>query len=226
MAIALENAQLALQRSQDALENYTITAPISGTVIEKNVKAGDNVNNIESGALAVIYDLSYLKLEMNISELDLSKVAADQRVDITADAIPGEVFEGRVDRVSINGTTTNGFTTYPVTILLEEYGGLNPGMNVSADIIVERTENVLSIPASAVQRGDTVLVPLEGCLAEDGVTVVDPTKVEERAVTLGGGDGDSVEIVSGLSEGETVLVPLQAQDGAAGGMSGMAVAVS
>ena len=99
-------------------------------------------------------------------------------------------------------------------------------MNVSADIIVERTENVLSIPASAVQRGDTVLVPLEGCLAEDGVTVVDPTKVEERAVTLGGGDGDSVEIVSGLSEGETVLVPLQAQDGAAGGMSGMTVAVS
>ena len=226
LSIAVENARLALQRAQDMLENYTITAPISGTVIEKNVKAGDNVNNIEAGSLAVIYDLSYLKLEMNISELDLSILQKGQTVEITADAIPGEVFEGRVDRVSINGTTTNGFTTYPATILLEEYGGLNPGMNVSADIIVERTENVLSIPASAVQRGDTVLVPLEGCLAEDGVTVVDPTKVEERAVTLGGGDGDSVEIVSGLSEGETVLVPLQAQDGAAGGMSGMAVAVS
>ena len=211
MAIALENAQLALQRSQDALENYTITAPISGTVIEKNVKAGDNVNNIESGALAVIYDLSYLKLEMNISELDLSKVAADQPVDITADAIPGEVFEGRVDRVSINGTTTNGFTTYPATILLEDYGGLNPGMNVSADIIVERTENALSIPAAAVQRGDTVLVPQAGALSEDGSTVVDPTKAEERAVTLGGGDGEYVEITSGLNEGDAVLVPLQVQ---------------
>lgn len=209
LAIALENAQLSLQRAQDALENYTITAPISGTVIEKNVKAGDNVNSIESGSLAVIYDLSYLKLEMNISELDLSKIAEGQTVDITADAIPGEVFQGKVDRVSINGTTTNGFTTYPATILLEDYGGLNPGMNVSADIIVERVENALSIPAAAVQRGDTVLVPLEGCLSPDGAAVVDPTKSEERTVTLGGGDGDYVEITSGLSEGETVLVPAQ-----------------
>ena len=221
MAIALENAQLALQRSQDALENYTITAPISGTVIEKNVKAGDNVNNIESGSLAVIYDLSYLKLEMNISELDLSKIQEGQTVDITADAIPGQVFQGKVDRVSINGTTTNGFTTYPATILLEDYGGLNPGMNVSADIVVERKEQALTIPASAVQRGDTVLVPLEGCLSEDGAAVADPSKVEERTVTLGGGDGEFVEITSGLSEGETVLVPLQAQGGMNGGGAAM-----
>ncbi|WP_251317515.1 efflux RND transporter periplasmic adaptor subunit [Flintibacter muris] len=226
LSINLENARLSLQRAQDTLENYTITAPISGTVIEKNVKAGDNVNNIESGSLAVIYDLSYLKLEMNISELDLSKVQAGQTVEITADAIPGEVFLGEVDRVSINGTTTNGFTTYPATILLKEYGGLNPGMNVSADIVVERAENVLSIPASAVQRGDTVLVPLEGCLAEDGVTIVDPAQVEEQSVTLGGGDGDYVEITSGLSEGDTVLVPAQAQDGMSGGAGGGSVVVS
>lgn len=224
LAIALENAQLSLQRAQDALENYTITAPISGTVIEKNIKAGDNVNNIESGSLAVIYDLSYLKLEMNISELDLSKITEGQKVDITADAIPGEVFQGVVDRVSINGTTTNGFTTYPATILLEDYGGLNPGMNVSADIIVDQVKNALSIPAAAVQRGDTVLVPLEGCLSPDGTTVVDPTKTEERAVTLGGGDGTYVEITSGLDEGETVLVP--AQNGMdAGTMGGGSVAV-
>ena len=188
---------------------------------EKNVKAGDNVNNIESGSLAVIYDLSYLKLEMNISELDLSKIQEGQTVDITADAIPGQVFQGKVDRVSINGTTTNGFTTYPATILLEDYGGLNPGMNVSADIVVERKEQALTIPASAVQRGDTVLVPLEGCLSEDGAAVADPSKVEERTVTLGGGDGEFVEITSGLSEGETVLVPLQAQGGMNGGGAAM-----
>ena len=214
-AISLENARLTLQQAQDVLENYTITAPIDGTVIEKNVKAGDKVDGIDSGALAVIYDLSYLKLEMNISELDLSKLQEGQEVDITADAIPGEVFTGTVDRISINGTTTNGFTTYPATILLEEYGGLNPGMNVSADIIVERTEGALSVPAAAVQRGDTVLVPLEGCLSPDG-TVADPTKSEERAVTLGGSDGTYVEITSGLEEGETVLVPALA-DAAMGG---------
>ncbi len=224
MSIAVENARLSLQRAQDALENYTITAPISGTVIEKNIKAGDNVNNIESGALAVIYDLSYLKLEMNISELDLSKIQEGQLVDITADAIPGEVFTGVVDRVSINGTTTNGFTTYPATILLEDYGGLNPGMNVSADIVVEEMEHVLSVPAAAVQRGSTVLVPLEGCLSPDGSSVVDPTKTEERTVTLGGGDGEYVEITSGLNEGDTVLVPLQVQGGMGGGVMAAAPA--
>ena len=224
LSIALENAKLSLQRAQDALDNYTITAPISGTVIEKNVKAGDNVNNIESGSLAVIYDLSYLKLEMNISELDLSKIQEGQPVDITADAIPGEVFQGRVDRLSINGTTTNGFTTYPATILLEDYGGLNPGMNVSADIVVEQVKNALSIPAAAVQRGDTVLVPLEGCLSPDGATVLDPTKTEERTVTLGGGDGEYVEITSGLNEGDTVLVPAQAQGGMGGGVMAAAPA--
>ena len=211
LSIAMENARLSLLRSQDALDNYTITSPIAGTVIEKNIKAGDNVNNIESGSLAVIYDLSFLKLEMNISELDLSKILTGQPVDITADALPGQTFRGLLDRVSINGTTTNGFTTYPATILLEDYGDLNPGMNVSADIIVDRASNALTVPAAAVQRGDTVLVPLEGALSEDGSTLIDPAKVEQRTVTLGRGDGEYIEITSGLSEGDTVLVPVQGQ---------------
>ena len=97
-------------------------------------------------------------------------------------------------------------------------------MNVSADIVVERSTGVLSIPAEAVQRGDTVLVPLEGCLAEDGVTIADPSKAEERAVTLGGGDGTYVEITSGLNEGDMVLVPAQAQDGMGGGVMAAAPA--
>ena len=145
-------------------------------------------------------------------------------MEITADAVPGQVFEGTVDRVSINGTTTNGFTTYPATILLSEYGGLNPGMNVSADIVVSRTADALSVPAQAVQRGDTVLVPLEGALAADG-SVADPAKSEERSVTLGGSDGTYVEITSGLSEGETILVPAQAGGDIMGGAGGGSEAV-
>ena len=212
LSIAVENARLALQRAEDALENYTITAPISGTVIEKNVKAGDNVNNIESGALAVIYDMSCLKLEMNISELDLNQIQPGQEVEITADALSGQIFLGTVDRVSINGTTNNGFTTYPATILLKDYGGLNPGMNVSADIVVQRTENALSVPAAAVARGDTVLVPQAGALTPEGA-VADASKAEERPVNLGSSDGEYVEVTSGLEEGEQILVPLQNGNG-------------
>ena len=221
-AISLENAQLSLQRAQEALDNYTITAPISGTVIEKNYKAGDKLDGNDTGALAVLFDLSQLKLEMDVSELNIGQVQEGQEVEITAEALPGQTFVGSVDQVSINGTTTGGFTTYPVTILLEEYGDLNPGMNVSTSIIVERTEGALTVPVSAVNSDGTVLVPGEGAMSPDGTAVVDPSRLERRAVTLGRGDQDYVEITSGLEEGDTVLVPIQS----VGSMGGMTAAAS
>ena len=209
-AISVENAQLALQRAQDALESYTITAPISGTIIEKNYKVGDKVDGMDAGSLAILYDMSSLKLTMNISELDLNQVQEGQEVDITAEALPGQVFQGVVDRVSINGTTTNGFTTYPVTILLREFGDLNPGMNVSADIVVERTTGVLCVPVSAVNSDGTVLVAGPGTLSEDGLTIADLSKAERRPVELGRSNEEYIEITSGLSQDEVVLVPDQA----------------
>ena len=214
-ALAVQNAQLSLQSAQEALDSYTITSPISGTVIEKNLKAGDQLNGGDSGAMAVIYDLSQLELQMDVSELDIGQIQPGQTVEITAEALPGQTFTGVVEKVSVNGTTTDGFTTYPVTILLSEYGDLNPGMNVSAHIIVERAENALCVPAEAVNSDGTVLVAGEGAFAEDGVTIADPSKIESRPVTLGRGSQDFVEITSGLEEGETVLLPIQSQGGMA-----------
>lgn len=212
-ALAVQNAQLSLQSAQQALDSYTITSPISGTVIEKNLKAGDQLNGGDSGAMAVIYDLSQLELQMDVSELDIGQIQPGQTVEITAEALPGQTFTGVVEKVSVNGTTTDGFTTYPVTILLSEYGDLNPGMNVSAHIIVERSENALCVPAEAVNSDGTVLVAGEGAFAEDGVTIADPSKIESRPVTLGRGSQDFVEITSGLEEGETVLLPIQSTGG-------------
>ena len=157
----------------------------------------------------------------DVSELNIGQVQEGQEVEITAEALPGQTFIGRVDQVSINGTTTNGFTTYPVTILLEEYGDLNPGMNVSTSIIVERAEGALTVPVSAVNSDGTVLVPGEGAMSPDGATVADPSRLERRQVTLGRSDQDYVEITSGLEEGDTVLVPLQSP-GAMGGMTAVA----
>lgn len=212
-ALAVQNAQLSLQSAQEALDSYTITSPISGTVIEKNLKAGDQLNGGDSGAMAVIYDLSQLELQMDVSELDIGQIQPGQTVEITAEALPGQTFTGVVEKVSVNGTTTDGFTTYPVTILLSEYGDLNPGMNVSAHIIVERAENAMCVPAEAVNSDGTVLVAGEGAFAEDGVTIADPSKIESRPVTLGRGNQDYVEITSGLEEGETVLLPIQSTGG-------------
>lgn len=163
--------------------------------------------------MAVIYDLSQLELQMDVSELDIGQIQPGQTVEITAEALPGQTFTGVVEKVSVNGTTTDGFTTYPVTILLSEYGDLNPGMNVSAHIIVERSENALCVPAEAVNSDGTVLVAGEGAFAEDGVTIADPSEIESRPVTLGRGNQDYVEITSGLEEGETVLLPIQSTGG-------------
>ena len=202
--LSLESARLSASTASGNLEDYNITSPISGTVIEKNFKAGDKVDGVSSGTLAVIYDLSCLKMEMDVSELDIGKVQVGQRVEITANALPGEVFTGTVEKVSINGTTTNGFTNYPVTISVTDYGELKPGMNVSATILCDSAENALCVPVDAVARGNTVLVPAAGALSEDGTSVADPSKLEERQVVLGRSNAEYIEITSGLEEGETV----------------------
>ena len=201
--LTLESANLSASSASGSLDDYKITSPISGTVIEKNFKAGDKVDGSASGTLAVIYDLSCLKMQMNVNELDIGKVKAGQTVDITAAALPGEAYTGTVERVSVNGTTKDGFTTYPVTIAIPEFGGLMPGMNVSASIRCDTAEDVLTVPVAAVDRGGTVLVVPAEALGEDG-SLADPSRLEERAVILGRSDDAYIEITSGLTEGDRV----------------------
>ena len=201
----IKNASMAA----DSLDDYNITSQITGTVIEKNFKAGDKVEGMNSGSLAVIYDMSYLKLEMAVDELDIGKVAVGQTVEITADALEGQTFSGVVDNVSINGTTAGGATSYPVTILIKDYGDLKPGMNVSATIEGDRVPNALCIPVDAVNRGNTVTVPGPGAMNADNTAVADVSKLETREVTLGKSDGNFIEVTGGLEEGDTVLIPNQ-----------------
>ena len=204
--LSVDSADLSAGSAADNLDDYRIESPISGTVIEKKFKAGDKVDGAASGTLAIIYDMSYLKVEMAVGELDIGKVRAGQAVEITAAALAGQTFQGTVERVSVNGTTTGGFTTYPVTIVIRDYGDLKPGMNVSATILGETVEDALCVPVGAVNRGGTVLVPGEGAMTEDGTAVADAAKLEERPVTLGASDDAYIQVTSGLEEGETVLV--------------------
>lgn len=205
----LQNAELAASMAADSLDDYNITSQITGRVIEKNFKAGDKVEGMNSGSLAVIYDMSYLKLELAVDELDIGKVAVGQSVSITADALEGQTFTGVVDKVSINGTTSGGATSYPVTIVIENYGELKPGMNVSATIEGDRVPNALCIPVDAVNRGNTVTVPGPGAMNADNTAVADVSKLETREVTLGKSDGDFIEVTGGLEEGDTVLIANQ-----------------
>ena len=156
----LENAENKLSNTQDSVDDYTITAPITGTVITKNVKVGDKISKSSSGTttMAVIYDLSTMTLEMSVDELDVANVKVGQSVEVTADAVEGETFTGTVTNVSLQSSYSNGVTNYPVTVTLDDTGNLLPGMNVDAKIILDSSENALVIPASALMRGNRVYV--------------------------------------------------------------------
>lgn len=148
----LKNAQLSMQETKDGLEDYSIKAPISGTVITKNSKAGDTIDRTNSSqTLMVIADISKLKFSMDIDELDVSMVHEGQKVDITCDALPDEEFEGVIESISVEGTATNGVTSYAAEVVIDNPGNLRPSMNVDASVIVESAENVLIVPTADIK---------------------------------------------------------------------------
>lgn len=216
---SLESSQSKLTSTMDSYENYTITAPISGTVITKNTKTGDKISagGNSTAALAVIYDLSQLTFEMSVDELDVSSVAVGQSVEVTADAFEGRTFSGKVTNISLAGSYSNGVTNYPVTVTLDETGGLLPGMNVDGNIILDQAEDVLVIPVDSLMRGNRVYVKDDSVTEADGAV---PAGFRAVEVETGLMNDDYVEIVSGLSEGDQVYVSQSSQTGGFGMMPG------
>lgn len=202
----LRSAQMSMEDTENQLNNYTITSPISGTVISKEVKAGDTVSNTAgSTSLCTIYDLSYLQMTVNVDELEILSIKEGQSVTITADAISDRTFTGVVTSVSKAGTTAGGTTTYPVTIRINDTGDLLPGMNATAEITTASTENALSIPNAAVVRGNYVLVTKDSPSAANAdPSMTAPEGYVYVKVTTGTSDDDYIAVTSGLQEGDTV----------------------
>ena len=202
--ISVSNAATSLENAQENLEDYSVTAPISGTVVTKTAKAGDNIEGGSDSTLCVIYDLSYLEMTMSIDELDISSVEVGQEVQITADAVEGQTYTGVVTEVSVAGTTSGGITTYPVTVRIDETDGLLPGMNVDAEIVISSADDVLAIPSAAVNRGDTVLITADSPSAANALDQEAPEGYVYVSVETGVSDDSYIEITSGLQEGDTV----------------------
>ena len=214
-ADSLLNAQLSMNDTEKQMENYTITSPISGTVIQKNVKAGDTVgtDTNSSETLCTIYDLSYLEMTLNVYELEILSIKEGQNVTITADAISDRTFTGVVTSVSAAGTTTGGTTTYPVTIRIDDTGDLLPGMNATAEIEVSSAENALTIPNGAVVRGNYVLVTKDSPSAVNAVQdMTAPDGYVYVKITTGTSDNDSIEVTGGLQEGDTIAYDADAAE--------------
>ena len=214
-ADSLLNAQLSMSDTQKQMENYTIPSPISGTVIQKNVKAGDTVgtDTTASETLCTIYDLSYLEMTLNVDELEILSIKEGQTVTITADAISDRTFTGVVTSVSAAGTTTGGTTTYPVTIRIDDTGDLLPGMNATAEIEVSSASNALAVPNGSVVRGNYVLVTKDSPSAANAVQdMTAPDGYVYVKITTGTSDDDYIEVASGLQEGDTIAYDADAAE--------------
>ncbi|MBP3486421.1 MAG: hypothetical protein J6J81_06225, partial [Oscillospiraceae bacterium] len=105
---------------------------------------------------------------------------------------------------------------------VEDYGDMRPGMNVSAKIIGDGVRDALCVPSDAVRRGDTVLIPGPDTPAarENGIITAPEASLAEQTVTLGAADVEYVQILSGLAEGDTVLLPVSPETEQTGGESG------
>ena len=199
----LRGAELSMQNMQDTMDNYTITSPISGTIIEKNAKVGDALST--GSDLCTIYDLSYLEMTIKVDELQVSSLKVGQSVQVTADAVKDKTYEGLVTRVSMKGDTSGGTTTYPVTVRIDETDGLRPGMNANAEIVVAQAKNALTVPNAAIVRGGYVLVRQDSPSAVNAdASMSAPEGYVYVQVKTGVSDDNYTQVTSGLSESDTI----------------------
>ena len=240
---SLRNAELSLENQYDQLDNYTITAPISGTVVDKYYIAGESAE--ANTVLCTIYDLSYLTMTLSVDEMDIANIEVGQTVTLVADAVEDQTYEGVVTKVSVAGTSNNGVTTYPVTIRIDETEGLLPGMSADATIALDSAENVLAIPSAALQRGNQVMITKDSPSAKNAQSSSEAAKGTEETqtdegeneaaggsadqaasdyvtveVTIGVSDDNYTEILSGLQEGD-VVVYIETASSENSGMMGM-----
>ena len=203
----LRSAELRMSSAERNISHYTIDAPISGTIVDKKVKAGDKLsaNDTAMQNLCTIYDMSYLEMKLNVDELKIRSLEVGQEVEITADAVPGETYKGVISSVLVAGTTANGSTSYPVTVRIDDMGELLPGMNATAKITTASVKNVLALPNAALVRGSYVLVTKDSPSAANAETsMTAPDGYVYVKVATGISDDDYIEVKSGLQEGDTI----------------------
>lgn len=220
---AYDDAVISKEKLEKQLEDYNITAPISGTVVTKNMKQGDKIgsgssssslaaaagsgsgtgtaaaSSSSSSALAVIYDMSRLKCTLNVDELDVKKISLGQKVTITADVSDKE-YIGTVENIGVEGTVgSNGVTTYPIKIDIIDFDdALLPGMNIDAKIVVSSVHNALAVPISSVNRGNTVYV--KGDKTDDNDKAPDGYRTVQ--VVTGISDGSFIEVSGDIKDGD------------------------
>jgi HlyD family secretion protein len=211
----LEAARQAVAQAQKQLDEATITSPFDGLVAGISVKEGDIIPSPTMAPKIAVYliDPSRMELSAQVDEMDVVGVKLGQKAAISVDALPDKQLEGVVTLVSSVPIIEAGLVQYKVKIGFDVPPDLDLkiGMSATADIIIHQRENVLLVPERAIER-DSQGKPMVWVKLND--------RTEPRSVTIGVSDGFQTEIVSGLSEGEIVVVKKQAKSQTSGFLFG------
>lgn len=203
-----KNQQEVIKQAQQAVTNAwlsyqlvspVITAPTSGTIISLSYASGMVIESSSTASqrVAVIRVEGTPIASFNLSELDVPVVKPGKKATITLDGLPEKTFTGMVVSVDRLGIASNGVTNYPALIQFDTAPEeVLPNMSASANIIIETKNNVLLVPSSAIQKqgGQTL------------VRVLENGKERAKPVEVGISSETKTEIISGLNEGETVIV--------------------
>jgi len=194
----LEIAELSLESAELSLEKAIIVAPFDGVVTDVTITEGKEISTAALATPAIsLVDTSEIEMRGFIDEIDIAIVKVGQAANITLDALPDEEVKAEVAFISPIGTTLIGVVYYETTITLESPDeGLKDGMTATAEVVIERRDDVLFIPNRA----------LRGSWENPWVLVLVDEQVEEREITLGLTDGINTEVLSGLEEGEKVVL--------------------
>lgn len=182
-----------IKRWENLYKPTPVVAPISGTIILRNVETGQSFSNTDP--IFVMADR--LTVKAQVDETDIAFIKLNQSANFILDAYPDKSIEGKVVHLAYDATLTNNVTTYEVDILpIDPPEFLRSGMTSNVSVEVEKKENVIRIPSIAVQT------------TEEGQMVLTGTEEKPRGILVETGldDGKFIEIRNGLLEGEYVLV--------------------
>ena len=150
-------AEASLELARERLEDTTVTAPISGTIIAKTVEQGQiiasSTNNVSGGTVLIqMADLSELEIRTLVDEIDIGNVKAGLRIESMVEAFANLNFEGEVMKIEPQAVVQQSVTTFPVLSRIDNSGGLLlPGMNADVSIIIKERSNVLTVSNEAVR---------------------------------------------------------------------------
>jgi HlyD family secretion protein len=199
-------AKAALDNAEENLRYSTITSPMNGVVLSKDVEVGDAVSSIlvlgsQATLVMTLGDTSEVYVRGKVDEADIGKVYLGQTARIVVESFKDKKFEGRVTKIAPLGQEKDNVTTFEVRVSIQNSSGeLRANMSANAEIILEEKKSVLLIPEGAVIFDKDKNATVE---------IADPKGPEGRtklAVKLGITNGVKAEVLSGLNEGQKVIL--------------------